>query len=330
MQKGLDGHLCTATSAVVDPALLAKVDTNRRVSRCFDLRMSEFVTADAFDENVEPTKRKSRRLSLTLKRKTVSTASSCAKKPRKALRPRNETISEADYSDMAVPFVPSSTKKNNQWAYNNFITWRDERNARNPDNRCPEDLLRKTPFDVVALAHWLPRYACETRTKGKNKYPGSTILCLLGGLLREMRALSQACPNFLDTSDVRFREMHSIIDTYFRQLRSDGVGAIVKHATLINKEEENLLWEHGVVGDDTPERLLHAVFYYNGKNVCLRGGKEHRALKISQFVRSYDPDQYVYKENGSKNRSGGNAGLRTSQLLSWLVRMLGFAVMFTF
>ena len=61
MQKGLDGHLCTATSAVVDPALLAKVDTNRRVSRCFDLRMSEFVTADA---NVEPTKRKSRRLSL--------------------------------------------------------------------------------------------------------------------------------------------------------------------------------------------------------------------------------------------------------------------------
>ena len=45
MQKGLDGHLCTATSAVVDPALLAKVDTNRRVSRCFDLRMSEFVTA---------------------------------------------------------------------------------------------------------------------------------------------------------------------------------------------------------------------------------------------------------------------------------------------
>ena len=91
MQKGLDGHLCTATSAVVDPALLAKVDTNRRVSRCFDLRMSEFVTADAFDENVEPTKRKSRR-SLTLKRKTVSTASSCAKKPRKALRPRNGTI----------------------------------------------------------------------------------------------------------------------------------------------------------------------------------------------------------------------------------------------
>ena len=95
----MDGHLCTATSAVVDPALLAKVDTNRRVSRCFDLRMSEFVTADAFDENVEPTKRKSRR-SLTLKRKTVSTASSCAKKPRKALRPRNETISEADYSDI--------------------------------------------------------------------------------------------------------------------------------------------------------------------------------------------------------------------------------------
>ena len=42
---------------------------------------------------------------------------------------------------------------------------------------------------------------------------------------------------------------------------------VMEHATLINKEEENLLWEHGVLGDDTPERLLHAVFYYNGKNI---------------------------------------------------------------
>ena len=47
------------------------------------------------------------------------------------------------------------------------------------------------------------------------------------------------------------------------------------------------------------------MFYYNGKNICLRCGKEHHALKILQFVRSYNPDKYTYTENGSKNRSGG-------------------------
>ena len=109
----------------------------------------------------------------------------------------------------------------------------------------------------------------------------------------------------LDTSDFRFKGMHSIIDAHFRKLRNDGVGASVKHASLIDKDEENLLWEKGVLGDDTPEKLLRAVFYYNGKIICLRGGKEHRGLKISQFVRSSGPDMYTYTENGSKNRSGG-------------------------
>ena len=40
------------------------------------------------------------------------------------------------------------------------------------------------------------------------------------------------------------------------------------------------------------------------KNFCLRGGSEHRNLKLSQLQRSSNPDQYLYTENGSKNRSG--------------------------
>ena len=63
--------------------------------------------------------------------------------------------------------------------------------------------------------------------------------------------------------------MHSIIYTYFRQLRNPGVGAEVKHTNLITKEEDNALWEHGVLGVDTPEPLLRAVFYYNTTNFCL-------------------------------------------------------------
>ena len=59
---------------------------------------------------------------------------------------------------------------------------------------------------------------CENRTEDGKKYPTSTILCLLGGLLREMRSVSLDCPNFMDTSDSCFKGMHSIVDSYFRQL----------------------------------------------------------------------------------------------------------------
>ena len=81
---------------------------------------------------------------------------------------------------MAVSFVPYNTKKNNDWARKNFITWCDARNAVNPDNKCPEGLLKKVPFDVDVLAYWLPRYAPETRTKTGKKYPASPFCVYLG------------------------------------------------------------------------------------------------------------------------------------------------------
>ena len=81
---------------------------------------------------------------------------------------------------------------------------------------------------------------------------------------------------------------------------------------IITKEEENELWESGILGLATsPKALLRAVFFYNGKNFCLRGGTEHRDLKLSQFTRCSDPDNhYIYTENSSKNRQGGFAQLR--------------------
>ena len=57
---------------------------------------------------------------------------------------------------------------------------------------------------------------------------------------------------------------------------------------------------------ESPKTLLNAIFYMNGKVLCLRGGREHKSLKISQFNFSSDQggDFVVYTENGSKNRSG--------------------------
>ena len=77
------------------------------------------------------------------------------------------------------------------------------------------------------------------------------------------------CPNFLDPKNAHFREMHNIIDHYFRELLADGVGAEVKHTSLILTEKEDELWDKGLVGIDTPQALLNTVFYLNGKHFCL-------------------------------------------------------------
>ena len=79
----------------------------------------------------------------------------------------------------------------------------------------------------------------------------------------------------------------------------------MKHTSVFSHEEEKL-WSEGVLGVDTPTVLLNALFFLNGKILCLRGGREHKQLKLSQFSFSTDSGgEYVtYTENGSKNRSG--------------------------
>lgn len=127
------------------------------------------------------------------------------------------------------------------------------------------------------MSCWLARFACETHNTN-GKVP--SVYHLLR-LLHLACAIDPDCPNFLDTKNPQFKEMHAIIDNYFCELHAEGVGAEDKHTSIISKEEEDRLWEERILGVDTPEALLHAVFYLNGRNFCPRRDKEHCALNVS-------------------------------------------------
>ncbi len=123
-----------------------------------------------------------------------------------------------------------------------------------------------------------------------------------------MKSIDPTLPNFFDEKDYRFDGLRGTRDTISRQLREDGVGSSVKHAEviIITYEEEVTLWDREVLGSSTPKRLFSTIFFMNGKVLCLRGGREYRALKLSQFTFGVENKrEYVeYTEFGSKNRSG--------------------------
>ena len=73
-----------------------------------------------------------------------------------------------------------------------------------------------------------------------------------------MRSVSPDCPNFMDTSDSRFREMHSIVDTYFRKLRNEDVGASVKHASLKMKKT---FYGNKVFMEMTPPKDCYVLYF---------------------------------------------------------------------
>ena len=66
-------------------------------------------------------------------------------------------------------------------------------------------------------------------------------------------------------------------------------------------------------GSDHFNVHLTTTFYTVGKFFCLRGGQEHRCLKLSQLQRG--DGKYIYHENVSKNRNGSFRQLHLSAKL---------------
>ena len=82
--------------------------------------------------------------------------------------------------------------------------------------------------------------------------------------------------------DPVFHPLKNVCDSVFKRLHNKGIGTDTKVTPVLSLNEEDLLRKEGVISLDHPEGLLNPVFFYNGKNFCLKGGLEHRNLKLSQ------------------------------------------------
>jgi len=74
--------------------------------------------------------------------------------------------------------------------------------------------------------------------------------------------------------DVKFKPLKNCCDLLFKILHPKRIEVERKVTPALSSDEENQLWESEIINLDNPTSLLHAVFFYNGKNFCLRGGKE--------------------------------------------------------
>lgn len=140
------------------------------------------------------------------------------------------------------------------------------------------------------------------------------LLCGLRCFINSKKPPSEPVVKLVDPTHATFKELHNVLERCYKELNEQGVGAVRKQAEVISVEEEQLLWDSGMLGTHSPLALLNAVFYYNGLNFILCGGQEHRELKISQliFKEVTNPDSPAesieiveYHEFGSKKPPGG-------------------------
>ena len=110
-------------------------------------------------------------------------------------------------------------------------------------------------------------------------------------------------------TDLDFRMFKSSLDAEMKRLQRQGLGSKKRQAESLAMEEEELLWENGFLGDDTPKKLLDTMVFCNALYFALRSGSEHRQLRYKssqiELVQNGDRPYLKYTEHISKNRPGG-------------------------
>ena len=209
--------------------------------------------------------------------------------------------------------IPEKSKRTTQWAMNVWREWAVFRLSLSMHGEEATHELRDDFLSMCATdqSFWLCRFVCEAAKKDSNPYPPNTLYQICCGLMRalnwHLRGMNQQEVNFF--TDSIFSCFKAVLDSRMKELQSSGKYQVRK-AEPISCEQENMLWEKGLLGDDSPQVLLDSLVYYVGLYFALRSGQEHRRLRHhpSQIRLVEKPGAtacLMYEEDVSKTNQGG-------------------------
>ena len=207
--------------------------------------------------------------------------------------------------------IPKNTQQDTKFCLNLWEQW--SLNRQSTTGEQIGSILSLTPQQ---LNYWLTRFILEVRKRDGSQYPPNTIHHITAGIMRYLRWNGK--PNIDLFKDPEFREFRDSLDAEMKRLQREGLGTKKKQAEVISEEEEDLLWQNGLLGEEDPKMLLNTVIFYNGLYFALRSGQEHRQLRLNpcqiEVIRKPGETPFLrYKEDVSKNNPGGLKGRKVKQ-----------------
>ncbi|CAG2247141.1 unnamed protein product [Mytilus edulis] len=212
--------------------------------------------------------------------------------------------------------VPKNSVKKYKWGYNAFNSWQAERRLRPisdnlgiPPNCLQKDLVH---MDKTELSTSLQYFIAEAKKKDGGTYPSNSIYDLFSSIQGYIRHQKSSSINFF--TDPEFLRARQVLDAIMKERATEGLGANArKQADVISVDEETSLYDKGILGVDNPQQLLDTLLYLCGLHFALRGGTEHRRLRLNSNPQITGPFQdkdaklryLLYKEDVSKANAGG-------------------------
>ena len=77
--------------------------------------------------------------------------------------------------------------------------------------------------------------------------------------------------------DKQYVEFQSTIDAEMKRLQHNGLGNKRRQAEPLSEEDEEILWNKGLLWDHSPQSLLNTMVFMNGLYFALRSGRELRS-----------------------------------------------------
>ncbi|XP_071114617.1 uncharacterized protein KIAA1958-like [Haliotis cracherodii] len=218
-------------------------------------------------------------------------------------------VSEQDLESLCNSAFSQNTENKSRWALNVFQAWVKERQSRG----LRDDVLLNP--DIIALSHretdlnkTLMRFLVEVRNQKGEEYRGNTLYELIASLQYYLRRHDVEINVY---ESPYFKGMRNVLDARMKSLAKQGIGIEKRQANVVSVDQEDILWEKGMLGEDTPQKLLDTLVYLIGLNCALRAGDEHRNLRVgpnSQFQITEDSSGVTYlkyTEDISKTNKGG-------------------------
>ena len=162
------------------------------------------------------------------------------------------------------------------WAVNMYSEWRS--NRVNIPGCSPEivnanlDFLHAvTKFD---LSHSLIRFMREVKKMDGTDYPPNTVRELIIMIQMYLHENGKFW-KLLDEDAIA--TLRNVVDNTMKERHSAGLG-VRKSSDIISLEHEDRMFNQGILGDDSPLKLLRTMIYMMGMHCALRGGVEHSNL----------------------------------------------------
>lgn len=224
-----------------------------------------------------------------------------------------DAVTQEVINSYSNSWTSESAKKKQAWAVGTYSSWVIYRNNFSRHKAKEPPILKELKDqDDNELDYSLSRFAAEARKQDGKMYPGKTLYELIISIQSYLRHECKKSVTLIDVSGKTFPHLNAALNNEMKEATSAGVGVETKQADVVSMNQEELLWEKGILGSDSPETLRDTLLWIFGLHFGLRAGQEHRSLRMKNSQISAKVDEtgksYLqYVQDVSKTNSGGLA-----------------------